>query len=80
MNTNNKLHRTILLRIARRTMVERGGLLSDLSAEALAELAGIPASVAPGSEQVRALSGSSVGFLLTHPWKEEWSTALKAST
>jgi len=37
MNANNKLHRSILQRIARRAMRERG-LLPDFSSEALAEL------------------------------------------
>ncbi len=54
MNTNDKQHRTILRRIARRAMLERG-LLPDFSAEALTELAGIPASVATGEEQARDL-------------------------
>jgi exoribonuclease-2 len=38
MNTNDKQHRAILQSIARRAMLDRG-LLSDFSAEALAELA-----------------------------------------
>ena len=54
MNTNDKQHRAILRRIARRAMLERG-LLPDFSAEALTELAGIPASVATDGEQVRDL-------------------------
>ena len=54
MNTNDKQHRAILRRIARRAMLERG-LLPDFSAEALTELAGIPASAATDGEQVRDL-------------------------
>jgi exoribonuclease-2 len=54
MNTNDKQHRAILRRIARRAMLERG-LLPDFSAEALAELAGIPASVVTDGERVRDL-------------------------
>ncbi|MGD0230934.1 MAG: RNB domain-containing ribonuclease [Syntrophorhabdales bacterium] len=54
MNTNDKQHRAILRRIARRAMRERG-LLPDFSAEALAELAGIPAPAATDSERVRDL-------------------------
>ncbi len=54
MNTNDKQHRAILRRIARRAMLERG-LLPDFSAEALAELAGIPASAATDGERVRDL-------------------------
>jgi len=46
VNTNDKQHRAILRRIARRAMIERG-LLPDFSAEALTELAGIPASQQP---------------------------------
>ena len=54
MNTNDKQQRAILRRIARRAMLERG-LLPDFSAEALTELAGIPASAATDGEQVRDL-------------------------
>src|SRR5208337_2319481 len=54
MNTNDKQHRAILRRIARRAMLERG-LLPDFSAEALTELAGIPASAATGEGQARDL-------------------------
>ncbi len=55
MNTNDRQHRAILRRIARRAMLERG-LLPDFSAEALTELAGIPASAATDGEQVRDLT------------------------
>jgi len=55
MNTNDRQHRAILRRIARRAMFERG-LLPDFSAEALTELAGIPASAATDGEQVRDLT------------------------
>ncbi len=55
MNTNDKQHRAILRRIARRAMLERG-LLPDFSAEVLAELAGIPPSAATDGEPVRDLS------------------------
>jgi VacB/RNase II family 3'-5' exoribonuclease len=51
MNTNDKQHRVILQRIARRVMLERG-LLPDFSAEALTEVAGIPAFVVTNGEQV----------------------------
>ncbi len=54
MNTNDKQHRAILRRIARRAMLERG-LLPEFSAEALVELAGIPASAATDGEGVRDL-------------------------
>jgi VacB/RNase II family 3'-5' exoribonuclease len=54
MNTNDKQHRAILRRIARRAMIERG-LLPDFSAEALTELAGIQASSATNDEQIRDL-------------------------
>jgi VacB/RNase II family 3'-5' exoribonuclease len=54
MNRNDKEHRAILRRIARRAMLERG-LLPDFSSEALAELAKIAASTVTGSEQVRDL-------------------------
>ena len=54
MNTNGKEHRAVLGRIARRAMLERG-LLPDFSAEALTELAGIPASIATDGEQLRDL-------------------------
>ena len=54
VNTNDKQHRAILRRIARRAMIERG-LLPDFSAEALTELAGIPASAATAGEGVRDL-------------------------
>ena len=54
MDTNDKGHRAILRRIARRAMLERG-LLPDFSPEALTELAGIPVSAAADHEQVRDL-------------------------
>ena len=56
MNTNDNQHRVILQSIARRVMLERG-LLPDFSAEALTELAGIPASAVTDEEQVRDLRG-----------------------
>ncbi len=54
MNANDKQHRAILRRIARKAMLERG-LLPDFSAEALVELAGIPASATTDGEGVRDL-------------------------
>jgi VacB/RNase II family 3'-5' exoribonuclease len=54
MNANDKQHRAILQRIARRVMLERG-LLPDFSGEALAELARIQAPATMGGEQVRDL-------------------------
>ena len=54
MNTSEKQHRTILQRIARRAMFERG-LLPDFSVEALAELARIQGPAAMDGEQVRDL-------------------------
>ncbi len=49
-NTNDKQHRSILQRIARRVMMERG-LLPDFTSQAIAELAGIhgPAVIVDGS-------------------------------
>ncbi|MGD0234457.1 MAG: RNB domain-containing ribonuclease [Syntrophorhabdales bacterium] len=55
MNTTDTQQRAILRRIARRAMLERG-LLPDFSAEALTELAGIPASAVTDGVQVRDLS------------------------
>jgi VacB/RNase II family 3'-5' exoribonuclease len=54
MNTNDKQHRAILQRIARKVMLERG-LLPDFSVEALAELARIQAPATIHPEQVRDL-------------------------
>jgi exoribonuclease-2 len=54
MTGTEKQHRVILQSIARRAMLERG-LLPDFSAEALTELAGIPASAVTDGEQVRDL-------------------------
>src|SRR5512135_541773 len=54
MNANDKQHRAILQRIARRAMLERG-LLPDFSAEALAELARVQGPAARDGEQVRDL-------------------------
>ena len=54
MNTNDKQHRAILQRIARRAMLERG-LLPDFSVEALAELARVQGPAARDGEQVRDL-------------------------
>ncbi len=54
MNTNDKQHRAILQRIARRAMLEKG-LLPDFSVEALAELARIQGPAAMDGEQVRDL-------------------------
>jgi VacB/RNase II family 3'-5' exoribonuclease len=54
MNPNDKQHHTILQRIARRAMVERG-LLPDFSSEALTELVGIRASAPIEGEQIRDL-------------------------
>ncbi len=51
MKTDDKQHRAILRRIARRAMLERG-LLPDFSVEALAELAGIQGPAATDGEQV----------------------------
>jgi len=54
MNANDQQHRAILEGIAQRAMLERG-LLPDLSAEALAQLAGIEAPAATNGEPVRDL-------------------------
>jgi VacB/RNase II family 3'-5' exoribonuclease len=54
MNTNDKQHRTILQRIARREMGVRG-LLPDFSVEALAELARIRGPATTDGNQVRDL-------------------------
>jgi VacB/RNase II family 3'-5' exoribonuclease len=54
MNANDKQHRAILQRIARRVMLERG-LLPDFSVEALAELARIQAPATMDADQVRDL-------------------------
>ncbi len=54
MNTNDKQHRAILQRIARKAMLERG-LLPDFSVEALAELARIQGPATMDGEQVRDL-------------------------
>jgi exoribonuclease-2 len=54
MAEDDKPHRVILQRIARRVMLERG-LLPDFSAEALTELAGIKVPGTTDDEQVRDL-------------------------
>ncbi len=54
MNSNDRKHRTILERIAKRVMLERG-LLPDFSAEVLAELAAIQAPAAAEDDQIRDL-------------------------
>ncbi len=59
MNTNDAQHRAILRRIARRAMLERG-LLPDFSAEALTELAGIPAPLQGATLSPRDTSLSAV--------------------
>jgi hypothetical protein len=63
MNANDKQHRAILQRIARRVMLERG-LLPDFSVEALAELARIQAPATMDGEQVVTL-GTFCGLPLT---------------
>ena len=55
MNSTNHQHRTILQRIARRVMIERG-LLPDFSLEALKELDGIKAPAGMDGGQVRDLT------------------------
>src|SRR4030065_869991 len=54
MNANGKQHRSVLQRIARRAMLERG-LLPDVSVEALAELTRAQGPAAMDGEQVRDL-------------------------
>jgi VacB/RNase II family 3'-5' exoribonuclease len=56
VNANEKQHRAILQRIARRVMLERG-LLPDFSVEALAELPRIQAPATLDSKQVLDLRG-----------------------
>jgi exoribonuclease-2 len=53
-NTDDKQHRSILQRIARRTMIERG-LLPDFSVQAIAELNGIHGAVTNVEESTRDL-------------------------
>jgi exoribonuclease-2 len=53
-NTNDRQHRAILQKIARRAMLERG-LLPDFSAKAMAELNDIHAATAASGESVRDL-------------------------
>jgi exoribonuclease R len=55
MNSKEIQHRTILQRIARRAMVERG-LLPDFSPEVLVELAKIQTPAATDGKQVRDLT------------------------
>src|SRR5271169_4747425 len=54
MNAADKQHRTILDRIARRVMLERG-LLPDFSSEALAELAAIQAPATADADHIHDL-------------------------
>jgi exoribonuclease-2 len=51
-NTNDKQHRSILQRIARRVMIEKG-LLPDFSAQAIAELNGIQGAVTADGKSAR---------------------------
>jgi exoribonuclease-2 len=53
-NTDDKQHRSILRRIARRAMIERG-LLPDFSAQAITELNGIPGAVTAVEESTHDL-------------------------
>ena len=53
-NTEDRQHRSILQRIARRVMIERG-LLPDFSAQAIAELNGIHGAVTKVEESTRDL-------------------------
>jgi len=60
MQTDNRQHRSILQKIARRAMLQRG-LLPDFSVEVLAELDRIQAPVSTEGEQVR--------DLIQRPWR-----------
>ena len=53
-NIDDKQHHSILQRIARRTMIERG-LLPDFSIQAIAELNGIQGAVTNVEESTRDL-------------------------
>ena len=63
MNATGEQHRTILQRIARRVMLERG-LLPDFSAEVLTELGRIQPPATTNGGQVRDKFRRSVYFLL----------------
>jgi ribonuclease R len=56
MNSDDRKHRTILERIARRAMLEKG-LLPDFSADVLAELDAIQAPAATGGQDIRDMRG-----------------------